>query len=196
MARGARFSQLTEEQRQEIIDRARRLATAGGGQSEISRRLAKRAGRSVETIRSTIRQFDKQHPELAIFPDLNGPLTEAQKTRIYQAFKRGASVDKLTKQFGRTKTTIYRVINEVRAARIVEMPLDFIPNPRFARKGADNAILGPMPDSDTPTKKARRPVGSATLLGELVRNAAADTRAGSPLVPQVQLLEVQGGQAP
>ena len=85
VARGARFSQLTDEQRQDIIDRARRLATAGGGQSEVSRRLAKRAGRSVETIRSTIRQFDKQHPELAIFPDMNGPLTEAQKTRIYQA---------------------------------------------------------------------------------------------------------------
>lgn len=167
VARGARFSQLTEEQRQEIIDRARRLASAGGGQSEISRRLAKRAGRSVETIRSTIRQFDKQHPELAIFPDLNGPLTEAQKTRIYQAFKRGASVDKLTKQFGRTKTTIYRVINEVRAARIMELPLDLIPNARFARKGADKAILGRMPESDTPTKKARRPSGLPPYLASL-----------------------------
>ena len=129
--------------------------------------MAKRAGRSVETIRSTIRQFDKQHPELAIFPDLNGPLTEAQKTRIYQAFKRGASVDKLMKQFGRTKTTIYRVINEVRAARIMELPLDFIPNPRFARKGADNAILGPMPDLDVPTKKARRPSGLPPYLASL-----------------------------
>jgi RNA polymerase primary sigma factor/RNA polymerase sigma factor len=167
VARGARFSQLTDEQRRDIIDRARRLASAGGGQSEISRRLAKRAGRSVETIRSTIRQFDKQHPDLAIFPDLSGPLTEAQKTRIYQAFRRGASVDKLTKQFGRTKTTIYRVINEVRAARIMELPLDFIPNPRFARKGADKAILGPMPDNDTPTKKARRPSGLPPYLASL-----------------------------
>lgn len=167
VARGARFSQLTEEQRQDIIDRARRLASAGGGQSEISRRLAKRAGRSVETIRSTIRQFDKQHPELAIFPDMNGPLTEAQKTRIYQAFKRGASVDKLMKQFGRTKTTIYRVINEVRAARIMEMPLDFIPNARFSRKGADNAILGPMPENEAPTKKARRPSGLPPYLASL-----------------------------
>jgi RNA polymerase primary sigma factor len=167
VARGARFSQLTDEQRQDIIERARRLATAGGGQSEISRRLAKRAGRSVETIRSTIRQFDKQHPELAVFPDLNGPLTEAQKTRIYQAFKRGASVEKLIKQFGRTKTTIYRVINEVRAARITEMPLDFIPNARFSRKGADNAILGPMPELDTPAKKARRPAGLPPYLASL-----------------------------
>jgi RNA polymerase primary sigma factor/RNA polymerase sigma factor len=167
VARGARFSQLTDEQRQDIIDRARRLASAGGGQSEISRRLAKRAGRSVETIRSTIRQFDKQHPELAIFPDLNGPLTEPQKTRIYQGFKRGASVDKLMKQFGRTKTTIYRVINEVRALRIQELPLDYINNPRFARKGAENACLGPMPVSDQPTKKARRPSGLPPYLASL-----------------------------
>jgi RNA polymerase primary sigma factor/RNA polymerase sigma factor len=167
VARGARFSQLTDEQRQDIVDRARRLASAGGGQSEISRRLAKRAGRSVETIRSTIRQFDREHPEMAIFPDMSGPLTEAQKTRIYQAFKRGASVDKLTKQFGRTKTTIYRVINEVRAQRIMELPLDFIPNPRFSRKGADKAILGPLPESDTPTKKARRPSGLPPYLASL-----------------------------
>jgi RNA polymerase primary sigma factor len=167
VARGARFSQLTEEQRQDIIDRARRLAVAGGGQSEISRRLAKRAGRSVETIRSTIRQFDKQNPELAIFPDMSGPLSEAQKTRIYQTFKRGASVDKLIKQFGRTKTTIYRVINEVRAQRIMELPLDFIPNPRFSRKGADKAILGPLPGSDSPTKKARRPSGLPPYLASL-----------------------------
>ncbi|MEX0612969.1 MAG: helix-turn-helix domain-containing protein, partial [Pirellulales bacterium] len=167
VARGARFSQLTDEQRQDIIDRARRLASAGGGQSEVSRRLAKRAGRSVETIRSTIRQFDKQHPEMAIFPDMSGPLTEVQKTRIYQAFKRGASVDKLTKQFGRTKTTIYRVINEVRAQRIVELPLDFIPNPGFSRKGADKAILGPLPESETPTKKARRPSGLPPYLASL-----------------------------
>jgi RNA polymerase primary sigma factor/RNA polymerase sigma factor len=167
VARGARFSQLTEEQRQDIIDRARRLASAGGGQSEISRRLAKRAGRSVETIRSTIRQFDKQNPELAIFPDMSGPLTEAQKTRIYQAFKRGASVDKLTRQFGRTKTTIYRVINEVRAQRIMELPLDFIPNARFSRKGADKAILGPMPEPETPVKKARRPSGLPPYLASL-----------------------------
>jgi RNA polymerase primary sigma factor/RNA polymerase sigma factor len=167
VARGARFSQLTDEQRQDIIDRARRLASAGGGQSEVSRRLAKRAGRSVETIRSTIRQFDREHPEMAIFPDISGPLTEAQKTRIYQAFKRGASVERLTKQFGRTKTTIYRVINEIRAQRIMELPLDYIPNPRFSRKGADKAILGAMPEPETPVKKARRPAGLPPYLASL-----------------------------
>jgi RNA polymerase primary sigma factor len=167
VVRGSRFSQLSDEQRQDIIDRARRMAAAGGGQSEIARRLAKRSGRSVETIRSTIRQFDKQNPELAVFPDLTGPLNEAQKTRIYQAFKRGVNVEKLVKQFGRTKTTIYRVLNEVRAQRIMELPLDFIPNPRFARKGAEVACLAPMPEPETPARKVRRPAGLPPYLASL-----------------------------
>jgi RNA polymerase primary sigma factor len=167
VVRGARFSQLTEEQRQEIVDRARRMANAGGCQSEISRRLAKRSGRSVETIRSTIRQFDRQHPDLAIFPDINGPLTDAQKTRIYQAFRRGTSVDKLIRQYCRTKTTVYRVINEMRAKRIMELPLELIPNPRFSRKGAEAACLGPMPENDAPLKKARRPAGLPPYLASL-----------------------------
>lgn len=167
VARGARFSQLTEEQRQDIIDRARRLATAGGCQSEISRRLAKRSGRSVETIRSTIRQFDQQHPEMAIFPDISGPLTGTQKARIYQGFKRGVPVEKLMKQFGRTKTTIYRVINEIRAQRIQDLTLDYIDNPRFARKGADRAILSPLPQNDSPPRKVRRPSGLPPYLASL-----------------------------
>jgi RNA polymerase primary sigma factor/RNA polymerase sigma factor len=49
----------------------------------------------------------------------------------------------------------------------MEMPLDFIPNSRFSRKGADNAILGPMPESETPTKKARRPSGLPPYLASL-----------------------------
>jgi RNA polymerase primary sigma factor/RNA polymerase sigma factor len=167
VARGARFSQLTDEQRGEIIERARRLASAGGCQSEISRRLAKRAGRSVETIRATIRQFDKEHPELAIFPDLSGPLNEPQKRRIYQDFRHGASVERLAKRYCRTKTTIYRVINEERARLILELPLDLIPNPRFARKGAERVCLGPTPLSDTPTKKPRRPSGLPPYLASL-----------------------------
>ncbi len=165
--RGARFSQLTDEQRQELTEYAREMASNGGGQSEIARRLAERTGRSVETIRAALRQHDVENPESAIFPVLGGPLTASQKHNVYEAYRRGASVDKLCSDYNRTKTTIYRVINEVRAQRIMELPLDFIDNPRFSRKGADNAILGPMPESDVPTRKPRRPSGLPPYLASL-----------------------------
>jgi len=165
--RGARFSQLTDEQRGEFIDRARQMADSGIGQPEIARQLAARTGRSVETIRTSLRQYDIEHPESAIFPTGSGPLTELQKKNIFRAYRRGTSVDKLCRDYNRTKTTIYRVINEMRAVRIAELPLDFIPNARFSRKGADNACLGPMPESETPTRKPRRPSGLPPYLASL-----------------------------
>ncbi len=117
--RGSHFSQLTGQQREEIIERARRMAHAGGCPSEVSRRIARRTGRSVETIRYTLRQFDKQHPSLAVFPHATGPLTEEVKTAIYQEYRRGSPVESLAKRYCRTKTTVYRVINETRAARMM-----------------------------------------------------------------------------
>ncbi|MEM6331139.1 MAG: sigma-70 family RNA polymerase sigma factor [Planctomycetota bacterium] len=165
--RGARFSQLTGEQRVELLDQARRMAADGACQAEVARTLAGRMGRSVETVRGALRQFDKENPKLAIFPDLKGPLTDAQRQKVYSESKRGVSVERLMKRYGRTKTTIYRVINEVRAQHIMELPLDYIPNPRFTRKGADAACLGPMPESDTPQKKTRRPSDLPPYLASL-----------------------------
>ena len=190
--RGARFSQLSDEQRAEFIEHARELAANGGGQAEIARRLAERTGRSVETIRAALAQHDLDNPETAIFPVLGGPLTDVQKHNVYEAYRRGASVDKLCSDYNRTKTTIYRVINEVRAERIMELPLDYIDNPRFRRKGADNAILGPMPESRRADPQAAASVGPAAVPGEPVRDAAAHPRAGAAPVPQVQLPQVQG----
>jgi len=165
--RGARFSQLSDEQRQELIEHAREMAANGGGQAEIARRLAERTGRSVETIRAALRQHDLDNPESAVFPVLGGPLTDVQKHNVYEAYRRGASVEKLCSDYNRTKTTIYRVINEVRAERIMELPLDYIDNPRFSRKGADNAILTPMPESEAPARKPRRPSGLPPYLASL-----------------------------
>lgn len=165
--RGARFSQLTNEQRDEFIDRARQLADAGHTQAEIARQLADRTGRSVETVRTALRQHDLDHPDKALFPAGSGPLTELQKKNIFRAYRRGTSVDRLCRDYNRTKTTIYRVVSEKRAERIADLQLDFIPNQRFARKGADKACLGPMPEAETPTRKPRRPSGLPPYLASL-----------------------------
>jgi len=40
---------------------------------------------------------------------------------------------------------VYRAINEVRAQRLLEQPLDYIPHPDFEKAAMDAEILGPMP---------------------------------------------------
>ena len=155
--RGERFSQLTEQERSEIIERARRLASAGGSLAQVSRRLAVQMKRSVETIRYTLKQFDAANRNQAIFPELTGPLTPEAKQRIYEQFKRGASVAALSKRYNRTHSTVHRVINDVRAERIMELPLDFIPSDEFSLSGADEVILAAMPEPDKPVRKTKVP---------------------------------------
>jgi len=97
--RGSRFSQLTDLEREEILRRARRLArVAGGTLTEVSRRIARKLGRSTETVRYTIKNFDRDHPDQALFPGLTGPLDDATKETIYSSYRRGINVDTLAKK--------------------------------------------------------------------------------------------------
>jgi RNA polymerase primary sigma factor len=147
--RGSRFSQMSDVEREDILRRARRLARVPGGTlTEISRRIARRLGRSVETVRYTIKNYDREHPREALFPNLTGPLDEATKQTIYSSYRRGIAVDTLAKRFHRTRTSMYRVINEVRAQRLLEQPLEYIPHPSFDDPALEAVILAPMPDAE------------------------------------------------
>lgn len=165
--RGERFSQLSREERDEIIDLARRLAAAGACPSEVARRIAEQVNRSVETIRYTLKHFDDKHPDLAVFPSRTGPLTEEAKQKIYQQYRRGASVESLARRYCRTRTSVYRIVNEMRAARILELPLDYIHNDSFAKKKLEAEILGSMPDADSAGRKSRAPSGLPPYLASL-----------------------------
>ena len=165
--RGAEFSRIAEDERQHILDGARRLARAGGSPSEVTRRLAERTGRSAETIRCLLRQFDGENPAAAIFPDHFGPPREETKQRIFREYRHGDSTDELAQQHCRAKSSIRRIVAEMRARRIAELPLDYIPSEQFEDERAEKAILGPTPPSETPVKKARRPAGLPSYLASL-----------------------------
>jgi RNA polymerase primary sigma factor len=154
--RGSRFSQMSDAEREEILRRAKRLSrVCGGTLTEVSRRIARKLGRSAETIRYTIKNFDREHPDQALFPNLTGPLDADTKLVIYSSYRRGIAVDTLAKRFQRTRTSMYRVINEVRAQRLLEHPLDYIPHPSFEDPRNGAAILGPMPRADEYEAKRR-----------------------------------------
>jgi len=169
--RGAQFSQLTDEERDLIVDRARRLARAGGCPAEVTKRLARKTGRSAETIRYTLKQFDQENPDAAVFPNARGPLNDDAKRKIYQRYRRGDAVEKLAKRFCRTKTSIYRIVSEMRARRIMELPLDFIPSDEFAKTRRspkrEKTVLGPLPENPNPPRKPRLPSGLPPYLASL-----------------------------
>jgi RNA polymerase primary sigma factor/RNA polymerase sigma factor len=107
---------------------------------------------------------------MAIFPHNHSlPKTEA-KREIYQQYCRGDSVQALAQRFYRAPSRIYHIISEMRAARIMELPLDYIGNGQFARLRSEKKeaeILGPLPESDLPMKKPRLPNGLPPYLASL-----------------------------
>lgn len=165
--RGGRFTQLSDAEREEIIRKARRLALYGANPSEVSRRLAETFDRSMETIRYTIKQHDADHPENAVFPEASAPLSPARKREIYQRYKRGVSPDVLAREFGRTRSSIYRIINEVRAERLLAQPIDYMDSPEFRKPNADRVILGPPPELDKKQGRIKPPPGLPPYLASL-----------------------------
>src|ERR1051325_7656519 len=62
-------------------------------------------------------------------------------------------VETLAKQYQRTRNSVYRVINEVRAKHLLKQPLDFIDHPDFHLASKEAEVTGPMPNLEEYTAK-------------------------------------------
>ncbi|NDC54196.1 MAG: sigma-70 family RNA polymerase sigma factor [Planctomycetia bacterium] len=165
--RGARFSQLSPDEHDRIVAWARRLAAAGASPADVHRRIAARLHRSVETIRYTIKQHDHDHPDAAVFGETEGRLRPETCERIHHFYAQGEPVESIARRYRRSKASIYRVILAQRAAHIMQLPLDHIPNALFARKSAEKVVNQPFPGLDEPAKRVRRPSGLPAYLASL-----------------------------
>lgn len=173
--RGTRFQKLTDAERDEIIRRARRMAVAGQfGLVEIARRIARKMSRSTETVRTMLKTYDRDHPDRAIFPAATSPLDdesperrEEAKSQIYRLYRRGVSVEVLASQFDRTRSSIYRVINEMRARRILSVKLEYMAHPSFEDPSAHDEIVGPLPADVKTPRRTKAPKGLPPYLASL-----------------------------
>ena len=163
--RGSRFSQLSDEEHDKIVTWAKRLAVAGACPADVHRRIAARLGRSIETIRYTLKRHDQDHPSDAVFPAADGRLRPESCARIYQHFLRGEAVESIARRYHRSKASIYRVILTQRAEHVMQLPLDYIPNALFARKSAEKVVDQPYPGTEA--KRQRRPSGLPAYLASL-----------------------------
>jgi RNA polymerase sigma factor (sigma-70 family) len=149
--KGARFSHLSSAEKDDVLRLARELRDQGGTLTEVSKKIAVQLGRSPEAIRYTIKNFDRNHPDNALFHS-SGPLAESAKEQILIAMTAkhndkhtGDTVDTIAKRFGRTRSSMYRVVNEVRAKELVRTPVDYIFNADFDDPSKEAEILGDMP---------------------------------------------------
>jgi len=151
VAKSASFRQLSDREKDQIIRRARRLASrCHCCLKVISQRIGRRLNRSPETIRYVIRRYDLEHPRDAIFPVAESILTEQDRRIIIDCFDRGISVDCLARRYCRTRSSIYRIVSREKADRVKNLDIHFVANPLFDHPDAEQIILQVLP------AKARR----------------------------------------
>jgi RNA polymerase primary sigma factor len=175
VSRGTNFSQVDDTEREQILRRARRLATCCRCcVHEISRRIARKHNRSPLTILHTIRKHDQEHPDQAIFPAASAPMDDQERQRVLRAFKRGVSLYALARRTGRPRSAIYRVVLDDRLARLQSRKIRFIDDPLYHQADAREVIDAIVRDAQlsiapTAAEQTRVPRDLPPYLAELYR---------------------------
>ena len=140
ISRSSKFTQVTNTEREFIVRRARRLARYGASPTEVTHRLARRTGRAVETIRYTLKEFDEKYSDARVFPNASQPLSDEHRRMIFKAVRNGTPIRQLVEKYGRTRSSIHRIVNEYRAKVLIEQPIDYIPSDEFVLPDVDELI--------------------------------------------------------
>lgn len=190
--RGERFSQLSEDEKTEMIERARQLVEGGASLSEVTQQLSKQMNRSPETIRYTLKNFDAQNQKLAIFPHHRESLTDEDKRVVAQLHAHGATIPQLCKRFKRTRSSIRRILDEVRLQQLNELPLDHIYNEDFEDISREEEFLSEMPENES-ARKVRPPADLPSYLAALYDVALLNREQEGHLFRKMNYLKHRAG---
>lgn len=134
------YNRIDETGVQKMIDEARSLRLERQmSLNEAALEIARRHHRAHETVRMLLRKHDRRSDE-PIFTD-RGPLTEREGRVLHRAWRWGIPVSQMAERYGRTVTTIHRVINRRRGALLQSLDLHAIKLPTFDRDDAAEVIL-------------------------------------------------------
>jgi RNA polymerase primary sigma factor len=158
------FMRLTDQQKRQIIKQAARLsANPRLSRYQIIDKISARTGRSHETVRYTLLDYESAHPERAIFKKSGGVIEPAQAAELYRLFKQGCSIKELMARFDRNRSSIYRIINQRRAKALLAGKIEFVASDEFLQADAGDKIpAGPVAGPEPSARKSVEPFDLAT----------------------------------
>jgi RNA polymerase primary sigma factor len=147
------FRRLSKQQKQQIITQARRLtAKKQFTRSQIIKKIAEKHTVAYETIRLILQEYERLHPEKPVFAYKKGTITPHEANEIFKQYKQNVSVPKLAQRFNRSRSTIYRIINQRRAMVLLAHRIEYIPSDEFLSKPIAEQILAEPIDLKLPDR--------------------------------------------
>jgi RNA polymerase primary sigma factor len=101
--------------------------------------------------------YDQVSRDEVHFLHASAPLDDSAKAEVDRLHRLGVSDEVLALRFGRTPSGIRRVTKEQRARRLVQSPIEFMPNPSFDDPKSEPEFLGPMPQAPRVRQSRAKP---------------------------------------
>jgi RNA polymerase sigma factor (sigma-70 family) len=140
--RSKRFTRIDSAQRDQILELARNLSQSGPQtQTRLIGAIAEATGRSHETIRYTLKHHQERFPQQPVFVSRKPAVGPKETAHIYRLFRQKTPVIQLMEKYGRSRSSIYRILNKRRAREFQSRNFSYIDSPEFAAADAAKAIL-------------------------------------------------------
>lgn len=154
--KGAAFKQLSDVEKNSIIDRARELLCIRPMKLHAAAKaIAEETGRAVETVRYTLRRFDETAPR-PLFSGANADPVNDRYRGMWRCHEAGESTAAIAEAFQCTESDVDGVLRYVQMVEWKQAGVECIYNELFDAPNADEVILAcPEPEADdVPTPRA------------------------------------------
>jgi RNA polymerase sigma factor (sigma-70 family) len=172
--RAGNFSQATDEEKTEVLRRAKRLAArCGCCVSEITRRIGRRLGRSPLTIAHIVRDHDQANPQNSIFKTAAAEMSADERVEAVRAYRAGESINAIASRTCRGRNAVYRAVVEERLGQLLRRKVKFIDDPLYHQPDAAVVIEQIVSQEELPaaskTEDTRIPRDLPAYLQDLYR---------------------------
>ncbi len=142
IGKAARFSLLNASGKQRIFELAERqiLEKQYRTLNQLILDVARQVGRSRETVRCVLAKFDI-HGRKEKLPVSRGKISAKGAIQLYKLSRQGFTVKDLMERFGRSRSSIYRIINQQRARELFGRKIEYIDSEDFVAPDAEEKIL-------------------------------------------------------
>ena len=165
------FKRLNPTEKQQVLNLARQLAAdTHRSRHQVIAEIVRQTDRAHETIRMLLQQFEREQGPL--FQRPTGALTPAQASELYSLYQQGIPVPQLTQRFHRSRSSIYRIINQRRASGLLARKIHYVHSPEFESPQRVQSILQEaieIPEHTHPLPEALFSAGGETVLPDYLQ---------------------------
>tara|TARA_R110002167_G_scaffold24964_2_gene87136 strand:+ start:1537 stop:3006 length:1470 start_codon:yes stop_codon:yes gene_type:complete len=119
--KGSKFSHLTPDEKEELIQEVKSLISLGVCPSEVTKSAAKSFNRSVETVRYIIKEHDMLNINNKLFHKISDPLSLDEREAVFNLWLSGQTEEEISNAYCRSRSLVKDTLAERRINRLADI---------------------------------------------------------------------------